>query len=134
MGDCERNREIAVDSWVGRHNRRTGAMNRGIDHRLALIFVIASVVLAAGSAQSAEPGVWPVEKAKAWSRSHPWLVGCNFAPSTAINQLEMWQADTFDLLTIDRELGWAEELGFNSFVSSYITCSGKKTKQDFSPD
>ena len=45
---------------------------------------------------------------------HPWLVGCNFAPSTAINQLEMWQADTFDPVTIDRELGWAEDLGFNS--------------------
>ena len=42
-----------------------------------------------------------------------WLVGCNFAPSTAINQLEMWQADTFDLETVDRELGWAEDLGLN---------------------
>ena len=26
----------------------------------------------------------------------------------------MWQADTFDPVTIDRELGWAEGLGFNS--------------------
>ncbi|MEN9452705.1 MAG: hypothetical protein RLZZ369_1764, partial [Pseudomonadota bacterium] len=48
----------------------------------------------------------------AWGAEHPWLVGCNYAPSTAINQLEMWQADTFDLATIDRELGWAESLGF----------------------
>src|SRR4051812_20003816 len=66
------------------------------------------------AAQPAEPGPWPVAKAEGWSREHPWLVGCNFAPSTAINQLEMWQADTFDLPTIDRELGWAEVLGFNS--------------------
>jgi hypothetical protein len=35
------------------------------------------------------------------------MVGCNFLPSTAINQLEMSQADTFDPLTIDRELRWA---------------------------
>ncbi len=40
-------------------------------------------------------------------------MGCNFIPSTAINQLGMWQADTFDLQTIHRELGWAAALGFN---------------------
>jgi len=62
----------------------------------------------------AEPGPWPVARAEGWGREHPWLVGCNFSPSTAINQLEMWQAGTFDLPTIDRELGWAEGLGFNS--------------------
>ena len=26
----------------------------------------------------------------------------------------MWQADTFDPVTLDRELGWAEQLGMNS--------------------
>ena len=41
-------------------------------------------------------------------------MGCNFVPSTAVNQLEMWQADTFDPVAIDRELGYAESLGFNS--------------------
>ena len=58
---------------------------------------------------------WTAEQAQAWGRERPWLVGCNFIPSTAINQLEMWQADTFDVATIDRELGWAQGLGFNSF-------------------
>ena len=62
----------------------------------------------------AADGPWPAEKANAWYASKPWLVGCNFSPSTAINQLEMWQADTFDPVTIDRELGWAHDLGFNS--------------------
>src|SRR5271166_4152613 len=57
---------------------------------------------------------WSEAKANAWYAGHPWLVGCNFIPSTAINQLEMWQADTFDPVTIDRELGWAEGLGFTS--------------------
>jgi hypothetical protein len=42
------------------------------------------------------------------------MVGSNFIPSTAINELEMWQADTFDVPTIDRELGWAESLGMNT--------------------
>src|SRR3954453_10442123 len=66
------------------------------------------------AAPPVEPGPWPVAKAEGWAREHPWLVGCNFAPSTAINQLEMWQADTFDLPTIDKELGWAEGLGMNT--------------------
>jgi len=57
---------------------------------------------------------WTVEKAKEWEKQTPWLVGCNFSPSTAINQLEMWQAESFDPTTIDRELGWAEQLGFTS--------------------
>jgi hypothetical protein len=39
--------------------------------------------------------------------------GINFPTSTAVNQLEMFQAVTFDTLTIDRELGWAEDLGKN---------------------
>lgn len=43
----------------------------------------------------------------------PWLRGANFIPSTAINQLEFWQEETFDPATIDRELGWAEKTGFN---------------------
>jgi hypothetical protein len=56
---------------------------------------------------------WSAADANAWYAKQPWLVGCNFIPSTAINQLEMWQADTFDPKTIDRELGWAESIGFN---------------------
>ena len=55
--------------------------------------------------------VWTVEKAKAWYAGHSWIAGANFLPSTAINQLEMWQADSFDTATIDRELGWAEDIG-----------------------
>ena len=58
--------------------------------------------------------VWPAAKAQAWYRAHPWMSGANFVPSTAINQLEMWQAATFDPTTIDRELGWAEGIGFNT--------------------
>lgn len=58
--------------------------------------------------------VWSVEKANAWYAEHKWITGANFTPSSAINQLEMWQADTFDSTTIDRELGWAQNIGFNT--------------------
>ncbi|MCA9151821.1 MAG: cellulase family glycosylhydrolase, partial [Planctomycetales bacterium] len=57
---------------------------------------------------------WTPESAQQWYDAQPWLVGCNFAPSTAMNQLEMWQADTFDPRTIGRELSWAHSLGFTS--------------------
>ncbi|HEU0110781.1 MAG TPA: 1,4-beta-xylanase [Flavisolibacter sp.] len=57
---------------------------------------------------------WSLEKANDWYNQHKWITGANFLPSTAINQLEMWQADSFDPLTIDRELGWAKEIGFNT--------------------
>ena len=57
---------------------------------------------------------WTVERAVDWYQDQPWLRGCNFIPSTAINQLEMWQAETFDLETITRELEWAAGLGFNA--------------------
>ena len=57
---------------------------------------------------------WSKDKANAWYEEKGWLLGCNYAPSSAVNQLEMWEADTFDPKTIDRELSWAEGLGFNT--------------------
>jgi hypothetical protein len=56
---------------------------------------------------------WSEERAARWYAEQPWWVGCNFTPSTAINQLEMWQAETFDPATCERELGWAADLGMN---------------------
>jgi hypothetical protein len=57
---------------------------------------------------------WTAAEATAWYDDQPWLVGSNFIPSTASNQLEMWQAETFDPATIDRELGFAADLGLNT--------------------
>lgn len=62
---------------------------------------------------AAQSKVWSVEAARQWFAKEPWRVGANFLPSTAINQLEMWQAETFDAATIDRELGWASRIGMN---------------------
>jgi hypothetical protein len=57
---------------------------------------------------------WSLERVRSWWREGAWPVGCNFIPSTAVNQLEMWQAATFDPETSERELGWARGLGFNA--------------------
>ncbi len=57
---------------------------------------------------------WSQQRARAWQSEKGWLVGCNFTPSTAGNQLEMWQAETFDPDRIALELGWASDLGMNA--------------------
>jgi hypothetical protein len=60
------------------------------------------------------PERWSVERARAWFAPLPWLVGANYAPACAINQLEMWQAETFAPEAMDRELAWASWLGMNT--------------------
>lgn len=62
----------------------------------------------------AEDHRWSEQKANEWYQQQPWLVGANYIPKTAINELEMWQAGTFDPQEIDRELGWAEAIGMNT--------------------
>jgi len=57
---------------------------------------------------------WTEQRAAEWYAHQPWLVGSNYIPATAINQLEMWQPETFDPQRIDRELGWAESIGLNT--------------------
>jgi hypothetical protein len=57
---------------------------------------------------------WPEQKANAWYAQQPWLVGSNYVPKSAINQLEMWQEATFDPEEIEKELTWAEAMGMNT--------------------
>jgi hypothetical protein len=57
---------------------------------------------------------WSAEKAWDWYHKMPWLCGFNYIPSTAVNTTEMWQAETFDPETINRELSWAGQTGFNT--------------------
>ena len=57
---------------------------------------------------------WTEQQAADWYAQQTPLIGFNYAPRTAVNQLEMWQTDTWDPQTIDEELGWAQEIGFNT--------------------
>ncbi|MGN6164610.1 MAG: 1,4-beta-xylanase [Flavisolibacter sp.] len=75
--------------------------------------------------------VWSVAKANQWYSQHKWISGANFLPSTAINQLEMWQAETFDPTTIDRELGWAEDIGFNTMRVFLHSLAWKQDPEGF---
>ena len=78
------------------------------------LLIVALLFLPLSMVRAQTVNRWSVEKANTWYARHKWINGANFTPSTAINQLEMWQADTFDPTTIDRELGWAENIGFNT--------------------
>ena len=69
------------------------------------ILFLALALTVAGAAQ---PSRWSEQAARQWYEAQPWLVGANYIPATAINELEMWQADSFDPQRIDLELGWAE--------------------------
>ncbi len=79
-------------------------------------FSILTVVFIAAlcSAASSQTQRWSEQKANDWYVQQPWLVGSNYVPKSAINELEMWQEASFDPDQIDRELGWAEGLGMNT--------------------
>jgi len=82
--------------------------------RLLAVAFLLSLVPALWSQDLAVQQRWTEDKASAWYSAQPWPVGANFLPSNAINELEMWQPETFDPTTIDRELGWAEAIGMNT--------------------
>jgi len=76
--------------------------------------VAALLTLLSLSAAAESHKRWTEEEASAWYARQPWLVGSDYLPYDAINQLEMWQAPTFDPQRIDLELGWAQSIGMNT--------------------
>ena len=87
-----------------------------------IFILLATSIVACRQEKTSEPAnvtaavrdVWTKDQAAEWYGTKGWLRGSDFIPSTAINQLEMWQAESFDTATINRELGWAESIGLNS--------------------
>jgi hypothetical protein len=80
--------------------------------KFALPFLLMSLL--SSTTATSETRQWSVEKANTWYQQYAWLVGSNFIPASAINQLEMWQSTTFDPQEIDTELAWAEAIGMNT--------------------
>ena len=82
--------------------------------RFSSIALLMTCLLALSASTLAQSQRWSEAKANAWYQAQPWLVGSNFIPANAINELEMWQAASFDPQEVDKELGWAEGLGMNT--------------------
>ena len=83
--------------------------NQTVRHLFAVTLIL--LVFAVGTFAQQK---WTAQKANDWYKNQPFLVGANFNPANAINELEMWQADSFDPQRIDLELGWAEKIGMNT--------------------
>ena len=78
---------------------------------LLLCFIVLGLCVQNTAAQNVR---WTENQAQAWYSKQPWVVGANYIPSDAINQLEMWQAASFNAAEIDQELGWAQSIGMNT--------------------
>jgi len=88
-----------------------------VNRRTALqipLLLAAGTALANTPRAAAEATRWSADRANTWYRAQGWPVGANYIPSNAINQLEMFQAGTYDPQRIDRELGLARSHGFNT--------------------
>src|SRR6476619_4264645 len=77
-----------------------------------VVYVIGIIVLLAFAALG--QAKWSEQQARDWYAKQPWLLGSKYNPASAINQLEMWQADSFDPKRIELDLVWAEGLGMNT--------------------
>ena len=82
--------------------------------RIVFALLVVSLLVCADGFAAEASGRWSEAQANAWYARQGWLVGSNYNPATASNELEMWQAETFDPKRIDLELGWAEAIGMNT--------------------
>ena len=80
---------------------------------LGLVAAMAAT-FAAAPAHAADTARWSKQQAATWYAKQAWPVGANYLPANAINELEMWQGDTFDPKRIDLELGWAQKMGMTT--------------------
>ena len=78
----------------------------------AVLLVLLGLALISPRAGAVER--WSAQRARQWYAAQPWILGSDYVPSDAVNELEMWQAATFDSQRIDVELGWAQGLGMNT--------------------
>ncbi|WP_422743315.1 1,4-beta-xylanase [Mycobacterium sp. WMMD1722] len=89
-------------------------MHRRTALKLPLYLAAAAALTKLPLATGAQTGRWSAERANAWYQAQGWLVGANYVPSTAVNQIEMFQAGTYDPRRIDGELQLARKIGFNT--------------------
>ena len=96
------------------------------------IALIAGALLVLASCAPKSPR-WTEEQAGKWYEAQGWRVGCDYIPSDAINQIEMWSASSYNRELIDKELGWAEDLGFNTlrvYLSSVVYANDPQGLKD----
>src|SRR3546814_14895346 len=96
-------------SDLAKHAKRG---RRDMIRRSFLLTATAALSIATTAAQPAMAREqWSKEQANTWYDKQPWLVGANYTPGSAVNELEMWHEPTFAPATIDKALCWAAGIG-----------------------
>ncbi len=103
-------RAALITAW-GKHINKRGLF---FMEKLNAITISTLTVIALCASAYSQTARWAEQKANDWYAHQPWLVGSNYVPKSAINELEMWQEATFDPVQIDKELGWAEAMGMST--------------------
>src|SRR5580698_9806668 len=98
--------------WQRRSSRNSP--RRRSSMKLKIILTIGAVILESAMAFGQMRARWSEQQANDWYAKQSWLVGANFILSDAINQLEMFQAATFNPALNDKELGLGESIGMNT--------------------
>lgn len=106
-------------------------MRKLFQSALVGLFALASINSRAQGNSKVIGKVWTVNQANKWYAAHKWLSGADYIPSNAVNQLEMWQADTFSPDLIDKELGLAQGIGFNTMRVFLHSVAWKEDPQGF---
>ncbi len=88
--------------------------DKSVTRRAALLLALVMVASGLRAFAQGTGQRWTEAEANAWYDRQPWLVGANYVPSDAINEMEMFQARTFNPALNDRELGLAESVGMNT--------------------
>ena len=78
------------------------------------LYLAAAAALTKIPLVSAATGRWSADLANAWYAKQGWLLGANYVTSNAVNQLEMFQAGTYDAHRIAGELSVAKRIGLNT--------------------
>ena len=98
------------------------------------VLAFALIVCFALPSRAATVDRWTVSQAQSWYAAQPWILGSNYVPYDAVNELEMWQAATFDPKRIDLELGWAQGLGMNTMRVFLHNLLWEQDPAGFKPD
>jgi Cellulase (glycosyl hydrolase family 5) len=88
--------------------------SKKLNSRHVLCFAVAFFAVLLTAVPALARTRWTQQEANTWYAGQTWPVGSDYIPANAINQLEMWQQDTFDPARIDLELGWAQSIGMNT--------------------
>jgi hypothetical protein len=105
---------VATEATFGSEEQRRFDIMARMQIRAALLLSVLCAATFSFAQSPSVPGRWTEQDANAWYSRQSWLVGANYVPSDAINQLEMFQAETFNPALNDRELGLAESIGMNT--------------------